>query len=58
MTDQEKIELMDELLHDVLHSLDMTIYHIDDPGGRRLVADELDKYWERFADIHPRVEVS
>ena len=43
---------MDDLLHDVLHSLDMTLYFIENPSEAGAVARDIDKYWELFVDIH------
>ena len=37
---------------EVLHSLDMTLYHIEDPMEAGDVARDLNNYWKRLADIH------
>ena len=51
MTDKERIQQLEDLLQDVLHSLDMTLYHIGDPSESGVVARDINTYWKKFADI-------
>lgn len=51
MTDAQKIDALTDLLTDVIHSLGMTIFEIDDPNERANVNREADKYHQQMLNI-------
>jgi hypothetical protein len=51
MTDTQKIEALTELLSNVIHSLEMTKYEIDDVSEAANVVREADKYHQQMIDI-------
>ena len=51
MTDAQKIEALTELLGDVIHSLEMTKYEIEDVSEAANVIREADSYHQQMLDI-------
>jgi hypothetical protein len=51
MTDKEKIQKLEDLMHKVLHSLDMTLYFIENKTEADEVAGDLTTYWREFTEI-------
>jgi len=51
MTDAQKVEALTELLSDVIHSLGMTQYEIDDVSEAANVIREADKFHQQMLDI-------
>jgi hypothetical protein len=51
MTDAQKIEALSDLLSNVIHSLEMTKYEIEDVSEAANVIREADKYHQQMIDI-------
>ena len=51
MTDAQKIEALTELLSNVIHSLEMTQYEIEDVSEAANVIREADNYHQQMLDI-------
>ena len=51
MTDAQKIEALTDLLSNVIHSLEMTKYEIDDVSEAANVVREADHYHQQMMDI-------
>jgi len=51
MTDAQKIEALTDLLSNVIHSLEMTQYHIEDVSEAANVIREADHYHQQMLDI-------
>ena len=51
MTDTQKIEALSELLSNVIHSLEMTKYEIDDVSEAANVVRDADHYHQQMLDI-------
>ena len=51
MTDAQKIEALTDLLSNVIHSLDMTRYEIEDVSERANVVRDVDKFHQQMLDI-------
>jgi hypothetical protein len=51
MTETEKIEMLQNLLGDVIHSLEMTQYEIDDPSESYNVRRLADHYHAKMLEI-------
>ena len=51
MTDAQKIEALTDLLSNVMHSLEMTQYEIEDVSEAANVVREADKYHQQMLDI-------
>ena len=51
MTDAQKIEALTDLLSNVIHSLEMTKYEIDDVSEAANVIREADHYHQQMLDI-------
>lgn len=51
MTDIQKVEALQSLMNDVIHSLEMTIYEIDDSQERSKVNQLADGYFQQMLDI-------
>jgi hypothetical protein len=51
MTDAQKIEALSELLSNVIHSLEMTKYEIDDVFEAANVIRDADNYYQQMLDI-------
>ena len=51
MTDAQKIEALTDLLSNVIHSLEMTQYEIDDVSEAANVVREADKFHQQMLDI-------
>ncbi len=51
MTDADKIDALTDLLSNVIHSLEMTKYEIDDVTEAANVVREADKYHQQMLDI-------
>ena len=51
MTDAQKIEALTELLSNVIHSLEMTQYEIDDVSEAANVVREADNYHQQMLNI-------
>lgn len=51
MTDAQKIEALSDLLSNVIHSLEMTQYEIDDVSEAANVVREADHYHQQMLDI-------
>jgi hypothetical protein len=51
MTDAKKVEALRDLIGDVLHAYDMTIYDIEDPDARSLVNKWSDIFFNRMLEI-------
>lgn len=51
MTDTQKIDALTYLLSDVIHSLEMTQYEIDDVSEAANVVREADKYHQQMLNI-------
>jgi hypothetical protein len=51
MTDAQKIAALTDLLSNVIHSLEMTKYEIDDVTEAANVVREADKYHQQMLDI-------
>jgi hypothetical protein len=54
MTDAQKVEALQELLNNVIHSLNMTEYDIEDGAKAHEVTVLADAYFQQMLDIvHP-----
>ena len=51
MTDTQKIEALSDLLSNVIHSLEMTQYEIEDVTEAANVVREADHYHQQMLDI-------
>ena len=51
MTDAQKIEALTDLLSNVIHSLEMTQYEIDDVSEAANVVRDADHYHQQMLDI-------
>ena len=51
MTDTQKIEALTELLSNVIHSLSMKQYEIEDPTASHYCEMEADDYHQKMIDI-------
>jgi len=51
MTDAQKIEALSDLLSNVIHSLEMTQYEIEDVSEAANVIREADHYHQQMLDI-------
>ena len=51
MTDAEKIEALSDLLSNVIHSLEMTKYEIEDVSEAANVVRDADHYHQQMLDI-------
>ena len=51
MTDAQKIEALTDLLSNVIHSLEMTKYEIEDVSEAANVVREADQYHQQMLDI-------
>ncbi len=51
MTDAQKIEALTDLLSNVIHSLEMTKYEIEDVTEAANVIREADKFHQQMLDI-------
>lgn len=51
MTDAKKVEALRDLINDVLHAYDMTIYDMEDPDARALVNKWSDIFFDRMLKI-------
>jgi hypothetical protein len=51
MTDAQKIEALTDLLSNVIHSLEMTQYHIEDISEAANVVREANDYDQQMLDI-------
>ena len=51
MTDAQKIEALSDLLSNVIHSLEMTKYEIEDVSEAANVIREADHYHQQMLDI-------
>jgi len=51
MTDAQKVEALTNLLSDVIHSLEMTKYEIEDVSEAANVIREADKFHQQMLDI-------
>lgn len=51
MTDTDKIDALTELLSNVIHSLEMTQYDIDDATESHNVVVKADNYHQQMIDI-------
>jgi hypothetical protein len=51
MTDAQKIEALTDLLSNVIHSLEMTKYSIEDVSEASNVVREADKFHQQMLDI-------
>lgn len=51
MTDAQKIEALSDLLSNVIHSLEMTQYEIDDVSEAANVVRDADNYHQQMLDI-------
>ncbi len=51
MTDAQKIEALSDLLSNVIHSLEMTKYEIEDVSEAANVVREADKFHQQMLDI-------
>ena len=51
MTDAQKIEALTDLLSNVIHSLEMTKYEIEDVSEAANVVREADKFHQQMLDI-------
>jgi hypothetical protein len=51
MTDSQKIEALTDLLSNVIHTLELTKYDIDDPTESYSVVQKADSYHQQMIDI-------
>ncbi len=51
MTDSQKIEALTDLLSNVIHTLELTQYDIDDPTESYSVVQKADAYHQQMIDI-------
>jgi hypothetical protein len=51
MTDAQKIDALVDLLGEVMHTLDMKQYHIDDPTESHQCEVEADAYHQQMLNI-------
>jgi hypothetical protein len=51
MTDTDKVEALSDLLSNVIHSLEMTKYEIEDVSEAANVVREADKFHQQMLDI-------
>lgn len=51
MTDAQKLEALTDLLSNVIHSLEMTQYEIDDVSEAANVVRDADNYHQQMLDI-------
>jgi hypothetical protein len=51
MTDEQKIDALADLLSNVIHSLEMTKYEIEDVSEAANVVREADHYHQQMLDI-------
>ena len=51
MTDAQKIEALTDLLSNVIHSLEMTQYEIEDVSEASNVVRQADHYYQQMLDI-------
>ena len=51
MTDTQKIEALTDLLNDVMHTLNLKQYHIDDPTESHQCEVQADVYHQKMIDI-------
>lgn len=51
MTDAQKIEALTDLLSNVIHTLELKEYEIDDPTESHLCVREADHYHQQMIDI-------
>jgi len=51
MTDTDKVEALSDLLSNVIHSLEMTKYLIDDADKASSVVREADKFHQQMLNI-------
>ncbi len=51
MTDTQKIEALTELLSNVIHTLELTQYDIEDPTESYSVVQKADAYYQQMLDI-------
>ena len=59
MTDADKVEALTELLSNVIHSLEMTKYEIDDVSEAANVVRDADNYHQQMLNIlYPENPVS
>jgi len=51
MTDEEKVYALTDLLTDVMHTLDLKQYEIEDPSESHKCEVEADDYHQKMCDI-------
>ena len=51
MTDTEKIDALTNLLNDIMHTLNLKQYHIDDPTESHQCEVQADAYHQKMIDI-------
>ena len=51
MTDTEKIDSLVDLLNDVMHTLNLKQYEIDDPTASHLCEVQADQFHQQMIDI-------
>jgi hypothetical protein len=51
MTDTQKIDALTELLNDVMHTLNMKQYVVEDPHESHQCEVEADQYYQHMLDI-------
>jgi hypothetical protein len=51
MTDSQKVEALQELLSNVIHTLELTKYDIDDPTESHNVVVKADDYFQQMLHI-------
>ena len=51
MTDAQKVEALTTLLSDVIHTLEMTKYEIENVSEAAYVARKADEYFQQMLDI-------
>lgn len=51
MTEEQKIDALTDLLTDVMHTLDLKQYHIDDPFESHKCEVEADDYYHQMVSI-------
>jgi len=51
MTDEEKVYALTDLLTDVMHTLDLKQYEIEDPSESHKCGVEADDYHQKMCDI-------
>jgi hypothetical protein len=51
MTDSQKVEKLRDLVSDILHAYDMTVYDMEDPEARAIVVKWSDVFFDRMLAI-------